>query len=329
MHIENPLLQSNNTSFYPDISLHRSVRFWLLLLFNIPSIFCSLFLFNFLFNNRSHRRIFFNHTIIFYLLFSFPFQFIDIPLKLIFFHFGFVWPQLSIICLIWWFIFIGLNGIVNIFIAWTSIERHMLIFHMQWISNEKKKFLFHQLPFAILFSYSIFFYLYVIVFPPCINSFNYTLPVCGFSPCYYNHSILGMFDFMFNWIIPTLCIIVANFTLILRIIRQKLRLKQPIRWHQQRKITLQLVPISFLYAFFIVPIIGITLTEHVGMEQSYLVVQIKMYIVFFADFIFLLLPFAYFMSLPELWGKLRIPLRRRQHRADTSNSCRTYQAPLL
>ncbi|CAF1122883.1 unnamed protein product [Rotaria sordida] len=39
---------------------------------------------------------------------------------------------------------------------------------------------------------------------------------------------------MVNWTIPSLCIIVANLTLVLRIIRQKLRLKRPIRWCQQQ-----------------------------------------------------------------------------------------------
>ncbi|CAF4964569.1 unnamed protein product, partial [Rotaria sp. Silwood1] len=45
---------------------------------------------------------------------------------------------------------------------------------------------------------------------------------------------------MLHWTIPTLCIIVANLALVFRIIRQKLRLHRPIRWCQQRKMTLQL-----------------------------------------------------------------------------------------
>ncbi|CAF1542281.1 unnamed protein product [Rotaria sp. Silwood1] len=134
---------------------------------------------------------------------------------------------------------------------------------------------------------------------------------------------------MLNWTIPSLCIIVANLALIFRIIRQKLRLNRPIRWCQQRKMTLQLVPISFLYVFFTAPIIGITFVQYVGIGQSYLVGQIQLYIIFAADFIFLLLPFAYFISLSEVSEKLWIRLRRRQHRADTPKSCRTYQAPLL
>lgn len=70
-----------------EVSIPRIVRFWLMLLANIPSIICSFCLIIYIITNRVQRYALHNHTILLILLFGLPIQLIDINFYLIFFHF--------------------------------------------------------------------------------------------------------------------------------------------------------------------------------------------------------------------------------------------------
>jgi hypothetical protein len=94
-------LNETDSLHYIEISLPRLIRFWLLLLIDIPSIICSLFLLYYFLTKQNHRSALNNHTIILLLFTSLFTQLIDIPLYLNFLHLGFVWPQTLTTCVIW------------------------------------------------------------------------------------------------------------------------------------------------------------------------------------------------------------------------------------
>ena len=84
---------SGSDYFYnSEVSLPRSVRFWLLLLFNVPSVICSFGLILHIIINRTQRYALQNHTILLILIFGLPIQLMDINFYLVFFHYGSVLP---------------------------------------------------------------------------------------------------------------------------------------------------------------------------------------------------------------------------------------------
>ncbi|CAF3788114.1 unnamed protein product [Rotaria sp. Silwood1] len=119
-------------ALFPEISLPRPVRFWLLLILLIPSILCTLILLYYFIRDRSLRSPLNNHVIIVLLIVNFHGLMIGFPIQLNFLHLGHVWPQIPTTCLAWQFSDIGIFTTTGIIMAWASIERHILIFHDQW-----------------------------------------------------------------------------------------------------------------------------------------------------------------------------------------------------
>ena len=74
----------------------------MLLVFNIPSTICSIYLILHIITNRTHRHALHNHTILFILVFGVPIQLLDINFYLAFFHYGSVQPSTPALCLFWW-----------------------------------------------------------------------------------------------------------------------------------------------------------------------------------------------------------------------------------
>ncbi|CAF1422022.1 unnamed protein product [Rotaria sp. Silwood1] len=95
-------------SLYPEVSLPRPVRFWLLLFLLIPSAFCSLVLIYYLIVNRNLRNSLNNHVIIVLLIVNFHALIIGFPIQLNFLRLGHVWPEKPITCLAWQFADIGI-----------------------------------------------------------------------------------------------------------------------------------------------------------------------------------------------------------------------------
>ncbi|CAF1662694.1 unnamed protein product, partial [Adineta ricciae] len=61
-----------------EVSMPRLLRFWLMLLANVPSIICTFSLIFYIIGNRTQRYALHNHTILLILLFGLPIQLIDI-----------------------------------------------------------------------------------------------------------------------------------------------------------------------------------------------------------------------------------------------------------
>jgi hypothetical protein len=289
-----------------EVPIPRSVRFWLLLLLDIPSFACAFFVLFHLLVDRTLRHQLHNHTIIILLLLGLTIELVDIPLNLSFItHSGIVEPSTPLLCLFWWIIDVGFYNGITIIMAWSSFERHILVFRDQWVSTRKKRLFIHYLPLIFLISYIIIFYFIVIFFPPCNNVYNYTLPVCNNFPCYLKDHILGKWDSIINSILPTILISVFIVALLIRVYLQKRRLHQPIRWRKQRKMIVQLVPISVLYLTINIPLNILMLAHLCGLSEG-VGGSVQLYFDFLCYLIVLLFPFFCIGSLSELRKKIKL-----------------------
>jgi len=301
-----------------EISLPRSVRFWLLLLSDIPSIICTFFLLYHLIHNRALRNALNNHIIILLLLFGSTTQLIDVPFYLAFIaNVGIVRPSVPSTCLAWWFVSFGMYNGGTILMAWTALERHILVFNYQWILNKRGRFLVHYLPITILLLYIFIFYIYVLFFFPCENIYEYTLPICNAYPCYQANSFIGMWEFIVNNIVPSLLVAFLSFALLMRVIRQKRRLNQPIQWRKQRKMTVQLVSISALNVIFNIPLNLVSIARLCGLLENS-GVEAQQYFYFSCYFLIFLFPFVCLLSYSELHMEVKLQVLCRKLRPNAA-----------
>jgi len=286
-----------------EISWPRTLRFWLLLIFDIPSIICSLFVLYHLLTNRTSRSALHNHTVIILLIIALLFQLTDIPWYLDFIRQGFVRPKIPTRCLLWWLVDLGFYNTVALILAWTSIERHILVFHNRWISTQKKRFFVHYLPLYILILYSTIYYTTVIFFPPCQHKFIYTLPVCAASPCHLFHRILGLWEMGIHGCLSTIIVAFFSIALLVRVIVHKRRRNRIFRWKIYRKMIIQLLSISALYLLLNFPIMLMSVARLCGLPPD-VGVQAQQITFFLTYWVMFLLPFVTLSSLPGLRNKI-------------------------
>jgi len=299
-----------------EISWPRPLRFWLLLIFDIPSIICSLFVLYHLLINQTSRYALHNHTVILLLTIALLFQLTDIPWYLDFIRKGSVSPPIPARCLIWWLVDLGFYNTASLILAWTSIERHILVFHGRWISNRKKRFFVHYLPLVLLISYSTIYYTTVIFFPPCQHTFIYTLPVCAASPCHLLHPILGLWEMGVHGCLSTILVAFFSIALLVRVIVHKRRRHRKFRWKVYRKMIIQLLSISALYLLLNFPIMIISVARLCCLRSD-IGVEVQQITFFLTYWVMFLLPFVALCSLPGLRKKMyRIGLLK-QHRERT------------
>jgi len=100
----------------------------------------------------------------------------------------------------------------------------------------------HYIPIA-----AIVIYCFVYFGPFCENSF-----IAGgvYILCVFNDTILGTWDLLFHQVIPTFIIVSFSLALFLRVLWQKRKLNQRMRWNKYCKMTIQLLSISILYLLF-------------------------------------------------------------------------------
>ncbi|CAF2150614.1 unnamed protein product [Rotaria magnacalcarata] len=297
-----------------EISLPRVVRFWILILLDVPSVACTLFLLFHLIVNRTLRREITNHIIAILLVFGLPGQLIDIALYLTFInHAGIVTPTTPATCLIWWVATFGFYNGGTILMAWAAIERYILVYHDRLVSTFRKRLLVHYLPLLIIILYTGIFYGIVIFVPPCENIYNYKLPICNAYPCYQSYGILGMWEFGANNIAPTVAVAVFSILLLVRVSLLKRRLHQRTQWRKQRRMAIQLLSISSLNLIFNMPLNILALAHLCGLPSD-VGFEVEQYFYFSCYFLVLLFPFVCLYQYPNIHRKL---FCRRKNRSTT------------
>ena len=218
------------------------------------------------------------------------------PFYLNFIIHSYVVPANPSICLIWWFNDIGIYNGVTVIMAWTAAERHILIFHDQWVSTSRKRMFVHYLPLLFFILYILIYYVYAIYGFPCVNTYDYTSVVCGGSPCYENDPGMRMWDLLANNIIPALLEPILSFAFVFRVIWHKQRSNLPIQWRKQRKMMIQLLSLSSLNLTFNVPLNIIQIGHFCGLSQD-VGADAAQYFYFFSYFVIFIFPFICFASI--------------------------------
>ncbi|UJR14194.1 hypothetical protein I4U23_001187 [Adineta vaga] len=117
--------------------------------------------------------------------------------------------------------------------------------------------------------------------------------------------MVNFWDLFFHGALPPLIITLFNIFLLIRVIYQKhIHLQQPIVWRKHRRMTIQVVSVSFLYLLICFPTMIITLCKFFGIS-TFIGDEILKYTYFFTYFIGFLLPYVCLATLPELRLKLK------------------------
>ncbi len=157
-----------------------------------------------------------------------------------------VWPVSPIYCLIWSFVDTGVYGSIHVFLAWTSFERHILVFHPSLINTRRKKILIHYIRMIVLLTYLCIFCVTMIFLYPCENYWDYTSSVCG-TGCYRRNAIIPTYESVIHGFLSISLIAFLNVSLLVRVILQKVCVHQPIQWKKHRKMAIHVLSISFLF----------------------------------------------------------------------------------
>ncbi|CAF3723716.1 unnamed protein product [Rotaria socialis] len=306
---------SNNTgnlSFAnTEISISRTARFWILLLFNIPSVICTLFVLCCILMDRKLRSSVKNHSLVLLLILGLGTQLVDVPFYLNFIVHSSVVPANPSICILWWFTDIGMYNGGAILLAWTAFERHIIIFHDRWISTRKRRIIVHYLPLLFLILYIFIFYIYAFYGFPCNNTYDYTLPYCNQSPCYLQDPIMGIFDLFTNITMPTSLEAFFSVAFMLRVVWQKYRSRLPVQWRKQRKMTIQLMSLTALNLSVNCPLSILNIAHLCGLPSD-IGVKASQYFSFLCYFVIFFLPFICLASITSVYRNFRQKILRQR-----------------
>ena len=207
-------------------------------------------------------------------------------------------------CRIWVFIDAAVYVIIGMLMAWASIERHILIFHQNWIATKMNRFLIHYLPMIVCSAYPTVFYGLIFFILPCDVEFDYTSATCSFYSCISDDHSLGFWDSLLNFILPIFVIVVFSLALLARVLYRRYRVNGRIEWRNYRKMALQLLSISAIYFIFLLPPMVLNTAYAVGLpwdggsDYYWATSYLGYYTV-------LLTPFVCVVSLPELRRKCK------------------------
>ncbi|CAF0819044.1 unnamed protein product [Adineta steineri] len=210
-------------------------KFSLFLIGKILFIPCCIFIIYHILINKRPRQSLHNHVILILLFYNFLQLILDLPMTMDYSRLRFVSPFSHSLCLVWQFIDFGIwyGGIFLMF--WTSVERHILIFHSNLIQTTQKRLLFHYIPLLFFSLYPPILYFYLIFLYPCNHVLIDTDVRCGAMS--YANSLASWFDIydsIVNYIAPLLLIAVFSMALIVRFVKQRRRLQQATTWRQCR-----------------------------------------------------------------------------------------------
>jgi hypothetical protein len=150
--------------------------------------------------------------------------------------------------------------------ALVFLERYLLIFFKQIVmKNKKRRFFLHYVLVTLMVLFFAFWYSYLVALYPCAQTqFDFTQIACGFS-CYQTVGSVTIqnIDWALSGLLPVFLTIFFIFILISHVLYQRHKigrhLMQQQTWKRTRKMFLQLLPITFIFSIFNVPLIIIGL----------------------------------------------------------------------
>ena len=286
-----------------NVGITPTIRFWSYLFSNIASVLCTFFvLYHFLWDSTLRRAIH-NHVIIILLIIDLIYELTNIPWILHASYTGMPLIASPVFYLIWLFIDYAFYSTQIALFAWAAMERHILIFHDRWISTRKKRFFVHYLPIAVIIIYCFIFYSLVYFAPFCENSFDEFVAGGVYIPCVFSKTLLGTWDLLFHQVVPTFLILIFSFALVFRVLWQKRKFHQQMKWKKIRKMTIQLISIVILYLLFNGPWTFVLFAFQYGLAEEQALIAMS-YTIYFYYYVIFLFPFVCCGFLPELRKKV-------------------------
>ena len=186
------------------MALSSLARVWFFLVPLVPSILCSIFVLYHLLVQRALLKAVNNHVVILILSFGLFYEITDFTWHIHFHRTGAALSSTPAFCRVWVFIDCSFNAIITLLVAWGSIERHVLIFHSNWIVTKMQCTLLHYLPLAIISVYPAMFYGAMFFVVPCDVSLDYTPYSCNWYTCLLNYPSVALFDTVAHYLVPSL-----------------------------------------------------------------------------------------------------------------------------
>ncbi|CAF4144352.1 unnamed protein product [Adineta steineri] len=290
------------------------IDFWIAFASSIICVLCSLLVLYCLLFYRTLRSALSNHIIILLLILIIirTLEFLGTT------FYGFASDQfmlpLGFSFLFSYFCDYGLYSIQIILVLWANIERHILIFHNQWISTKKKRFYVHYMPPMLLLIYSLLFYILITFNPFCDSSQLNFVPGIPPSPCALNNAIIATVDILLHHIIVILLIAILSIALIVRVILQKQRLNQPIQWQKHRRMMIQMIFTSIFYLICDAPWAILVFIVKNNLLQYNLDTPLIVALTL-RNYVMYLYPFICLASLSELRSKMKDTFLCWRHRS--------------
>jgi hypothetical protein len=294
--------------------MQELLKFVLLLIFEIPATFVSILILIYFITHRAARSKAKNHVWLVLLVVSSLQSTIHLPMSMSFYYLGEIRPAIDSYCVWWTWFEYSTTATSLILIAWASTERHLLIFHATFLlGGSWRKWMFHIIPITCCTLFASLWYIaLVVISPECTNTWDFGYIVCGL-PCYIStgDGTYGIVDTLITIVIPLGILLLANMTLIIRVIYERISRQQNVNWRRHRKMAFQLWFISSLYVAGWLPL-AITLMIRIIANPSFLDNQLAD-MIYTLNFIPLLLPFVCLGAFPEIINSIREYLRK-QHR---------------
>jgi hypothetical protein len=291
------------------------LMFIVLLVVEIASIFCTLFILTFFFVNWHVLmcKALHNHAIFLLMIVSFLYITLDLPVTINYYRLGYESPRTHWFCLWWYWIDYTLVVISLFLTATASVQRHILVFHTHWLHTFRTRWLLHFLPLIFCFVYPSMFYSIFLLIYPCKNLIDANHLKCPY-PCYANHFVLFFIDSIINTIVPVMIIVIANMTLINRVIYslERFRRCRTRTWKRRRRLTLQLFAFSSLYVFGWMPSTVMSIVRTFVVPNLYIDTPNLYHVNTSSYFVCPLQPFICFFALPKLTKLIKIRMRRQR-----------------
>lgn len=296
------------------MALYKTGFLWLHIIPLIPSLIFTVFILYHFLKSRTLRTALKNHAIILMLLFGLVLELTDTVWFIQFYRTGIALSSTHEFCLAWAFIDSSLFISVSLLMAWASIERHILIFHRDWLATKTKRFFFHYIPLFVMSVWPLVFYFIMLLILPCDVPFDYTRRLCGHYDCVNLIPWVGMFDSITHYMVPSFIIVVCSVTLFIRVLLHKYHMTQRIEWKNYKKMAFQLLSISLVYMVLAAPPMILNAAYLSGLSSDVAanyfsdMLDLSLWVILFT-------PFASITSLPGLRAKCRnlIIFWRRKH----------------
>jgi hypothetical protein len=296
------------------MALSKTGFLWFHIIPLIPSLIVTVFVLYHFLKSRALRTSLSNHPVILMLSFGLILELTDTVWFIHFYRTGQAISTTPAFCLAWVFIDSSLFVSVSLQMSWASIERHILIFHPNWLATKTKRVLLHYLPLFILSVWPLVFYFVMLLALPCDAPFDYRRRLCGRYDCVNLIQWVAMFDSIAHYMVPAFIIAIFSVALFVRVVYHKYHIRQRIEWRNYRKMALQLLSISLVYMVLEAPPMVLNaaylsgLSSDVAADYYSDMLDLSLWVILFT-------PFASATALPGLKAKCRSVLvcwRRRR-----------------